>query len=223
LRPRRQGRAPPMGRSRPVRQGRAPLRLHQRDRELQGREVVPSAKDGLHCGPVGRADHRRCGGASSRPPRTGSIAAGPFRGFRLVQPEGRPVRQGRAPLRPDLVVQRASCISLSSRPPRTGSIAASRRAPGRCSSSRSSRPPRTGSIAARRTICLRRKIPRRPVRQGRAPLRRLLRRGAPVPQQVVPSAKDGLHCGSRESGHCALIMMSSRPPRTGSIAADGSA
>ncbi len=45
-------------------------------------------------------------------------------------------------------------------------------------------------------------------------------RAAFRPRQVVPSAKDGLHCGnSRCREPCPHTVPSSRPPRTGSIAA----
>jgi len=84
----------------------------------------------------------------------------------------------------------------------------------------------------------------RPVRQGRAPLRRLGLLHLPGLLGVVPSAKDGLHCGrgittasarvrpvvpsAKDGLHCGTLLiavtwsdpaMSSRPPRTGSIAA----
>jgi len=205
--------------------------------------VVPSAKDGLHCGGLSPAREGPLSG-SSRPPRTGSIAATP-RGTTRTRAACRPVRQGRAPLRPrdrhralrvgaGRPVRQGRALlrhgrrgraargrSSSSRPPRTGSIAARASTAAPCSSSTSSRPPRTGSIAAaadpghgdrdaagrpvRQGRAPLRLIPeagmallplRRPVRQGRAPLRRGLA-GMPVlhPRGVVPSAKDGLHCG----------------------------
>jgi len=136
------------GIGRPVRQGRAPLRLPPGAAGPgAGDLVVPSAKDGLHCG---RGDGVAAGlgpDRSSRPPRTGSIAAR-RRMMDWFCPCCRPVRQGRAPLR--LVP-----AGTARRP----------RGP-------SSRPPRTGSIAACAAAAS---------RAG--------------PRGVVPSAKDGLHCG----------------------------
>jgi len=38
-------------------------------------------------------------------------------------------------------------------------------------------------------------------------------------REVVPSAKGGLHCGCQPRGHAVRAVTSSRPPRTGSIAA----
>jgi len=181
---------------RPVRQGRAPLRRagaagHHREPF----PVVPSAKDGLHCGsetelaglhvtmrrPVrqGRAPLRRPGHVfepavrqqSSRPPRTGSIAATCGRSARACAPS-RPVRQGRAPLRPH---------------PGRQPLRAHRRRPVR----QGRAPLRHGTLAQGPHQC-----PGRPVRQGRAPLRRAARPpGLANPDSVVPSAKDGLHCG----------------------------
>jgi len=133
--------------------------------------VVPSAKDGLHCGL--RLPYRfgRELATSSRPPRTGSIAA--FSAACFVQRSGgRPVRQGRAPLRH--VPERKFAISIRRRPVRQGR-APLRQQPGVEPAElarASSRPPRTGSIAARTPTA-----------------------GCPGPRAVVPSAKDGLHCG----------------------------
>jgi len=185
--------------SRPVRQGRAPLRPWTSGcgdatpsrssrpprtgsiaapQPLCGAQnrchVVPSAKDGLHCGASMVRGQVRQIMRSSRPPRTGSIAANSGDSCGSSGWECRPVRQGRAPLRPA-------------------------RLPGARSQDRG----------------------RRPVRQGRAPLRPLLRqrvvRGGGA---VVPSAKDGLHCGPPgSSGSLFANARSSRPPRTGSIAA----
>jgi len=61
---------------RPVLSGRAPLRHPgpARDRG-PARPVVPSSADGLHCGLRPRGAHGRPGHRSSRPQRTGSIAA----------------------------------------------------------------------------------------------------------------------------------------------------
>jgi len=110
----------------------------------------------------------------------------------------RPVRQGRAPLRLTAGRGRSVTDAPSSRPPRTGSIAAQRNPSLASHQRRSSRPPRTGSIAARPSA----------VAMWCAPI-------------VVPSAKDGLHCGHRESSDLRgdEFAASSRPPRTGSIAA----
>jgi len=134
-------------RGRPVRQGRAPLRPVAADRGVAPQQVVPSAKDGLHCGGLlrrGRVKSRRVVPSAKDGLHCG-FGAGTSSTHRIAC---RPVRQGRAPLR------RAW---------------ASRRTRGRW---------------------------RRPVRQGRAPLRH--DRGLPGPagwRGVVPSAKDGLHCG----------------------------
>jgi len=233
-RPVRQGRAPlrPDARrvegwrygGRPVRQGRAPLRPDRPDHARhRARRVVPSAKDGLHCGchivldgidevllvvPSAK-DGLHCGGAGLLIPTTTATR--------------RPVRQGRAPLRPGTTKTVRHCTPESSRPPRTGSIA-----------------------ALSLLIHNLKRVARRPVRQGRAPLRPhpgmnggerrpessrpprtgsiaagfAARRGA-GPRRVVPSAKDGLHCGAASA--CAFdgggACGSSRPPRTGSIAA----
>ena len=260
---------------RPVRQGRAPLRRPGgHDATQRHGHVVPSAKDGLHCGGERSRPASVPRVSSSRPPRTGSIAAGTgsrriARRWRVVPSakdglhcgsavracwrrrsrgrpvrqgraplrrrpasrrasaaHGRPVRQGRAPLRPSAAVTAASATRRSSRPPRTGSIAARSAEPRRRAVAASSRPPRTGSIAAATgraavATCSR----RRPVRQGRAPLRPRMRRPRGRPhgassrpprtgsiaaacvgvtrghrRPVVPSAKDGLHCGADHAG-----------------------
>jgi len=183
------------------------------------RDVVPSAKDGLHCGQASGAH----------------VPVGP----------GRPVRQGRAPLRLGFTRLYAALVATSSRPPRTGSIAAAPAPPRPRTRPMSSRPPRTGSIAAARSPRCRRASRRssRPPRTGSiaapvtAPRRRTGRPVVPsakdglhcgaswkiVPRLdrwVVPSAKDGLHCGSPPPpGAHTLQFTSSRPPRTGSIAA----
>jgi len=158
--------------------------------------VVPSAKDGLHCGVWYVGCTPAAVDRSSRPPRTGSIAArlsaacaqpsdpvvpsakdglhcgGCGDGGHEGGEAGRPVRQGRAPLRLD---PGAGCgLDQLGRPVRQG------RAPLR---------PRRGPPADPR-------VRRRPVRQGRAPLR---------PERVI---------GDRRAAGG-----SSRPPRTGSIAA----
>jgi len=100
LRPRDHHRVGPGPASRPVRQGRAPLRhlAHRRDLVRPG-DVVPSAKDGLHCGgPQPRV--MGCSRDSRRPVRQGRA---PLRLDDADRPDrragGRPVRQGRAPLR----------------------------------------------------------------------------------------------------------------------------
>ena len=210
-RPVRQGRAPlrpthrgcgcaGAGARRPVRQGRAPLR----PRAVARRWPRPAAssrppRTGSIAAATGTAHDRRGCSRSSRPPRTGSIAASTGRRSDSGSRSGRPVRQGRAPLRHELGSRcpvSAGCVvpsakdglhcgshaghagrpapSWSSRPPRTGSIAAADRARSRRpADAASSRPPRTGSIAA--GSC-----------------------GPVVPphRRVVPSAKDGLHCGA---------------------------
>jgi len=165
--------------------------------------------------------HRVVRGVSSRPPRTGSIAA--------PHPLARPLS-----------------AAGSSRPPRTGSIAAPCWHSWRGTSLRR-RPVRQGrgSIAARPPRSARhRAASGRPVRQGRAPLRLILptiapsafcmssrpprtgsiaaahrRPRAPASVPVVPSAKDGLHCGQPRGSSRQCLVRSSRPPRTGSIAA----
>jgi len=45
------------------------------------------------------------------------------------------------------------------------------------------------------------------------------RQGLFAGEQVVPSAKDGLHCGESAAATVTPVISSSRPPRTGSIAA----
>jgi len=135
---------------------------------------------------------------SSRPPRTGSIAATTRRPTGSSRQSRRPVRQGRAPLRQRPGGRRHQHPPASSRPPRTGSIAA---------------------VAATVIFAL--------------------------ASGVVPSAKDGLHCGwtwaafrpatglvvpsAKDGLHCGFLpvppgpvpgIWSSRPPRTGSIAAE---
>jgi len=231
-RPVRQGRAPlrrrpqrrrGQGRSgRPVRQGRAPLRPY---RPGNGRHradpVVPSAKDGLHCGDVlssasshvpqssrpprtgsiaaagGRFRCREFGG-SSRPPRTGSIAASTTTSSVGSTLSGRPVRQGRAPLRPDTA--RAVRRHLGSR-----------------------RPVRQGRAPLRhgRAFPGSRPVPRRPVRQGRAPLRPATRTtpAGRIPRRPVRQGRAPLRLRRPGSPLRGLRGASSRPPRTGSIAA----
>jgi len=280
--------------SRPPRTGSIAARDGAGDFD-SGRNVVPSAKDGLHCGHIQPPEVRMCQYQSSRPPRTGSIAAtarsrgrrsaarvvpsakdglhcGTLTcrvlggtqgvvpsakdglhcgcefgssvpsiarvvpsakdglhcgGWTVTTPDSalarRPVRQGRAPLRHDVLGRASGRRSRSSRPPRTGSIAAS---PRRCAHSMAiaGRPVRQGRAPLRPDQLRSRAWRRcgRPVRQGRAPLRRPC--GPVVPpmwRPVVPSAKDGLHCGSPAAAWNSLsIRSSSRPPRTGSIAAE---
>ena len=289
---RRPGRAGRRGRrSRPVLSGRAPLRLLSRGRRRGGRRVVPSSPDGLHCGiradAVGASvaevvpsspDGLHCGPlpvvprdcgerVSSRPLRTGSIAAG-IGSQAPLHMWGRPVLSGRAPLR---LLGRPGADDRpgwSSRPLRTGSIAAPSTPSHWTRSTRSSRPLRTGSIAAGvGTVDRHRVLLRRPVLSGRAPLRppcthgrwmancwssRPLRTGsiaatswwcdgcsswcrpvlsgrAPLRRRpavadvrrrrVVPSSPDGLHCGGLAEEGPAATATSSRPLRTGSIAA----
>ena len=206
-------------------------------------DVVPSSPDGLHCGPLTVGDFNTVFSRSSRPLRTGSIAAVTCRrsspAARRVVPSspdglhcgGEPVAVVRRedgssrPLRTGSIAARLLRIARSSgrpssRPLRTGSIAAypaARRVP---PSSRSSRPLRTGSIAA---ACPHRNCQRsrsRPVLSGRAPLRP----ATPVigldHPPVVPSSPDGLHCGwYSRLPKFARASRSSRPLRTGSIAA----
>jgi len=132
----------------------------------------------------------------------------------------RPVRQGRAPLRPGADGGKSPSLLASSRPPRTGSIAASLLRAKLLPSSRSSRPPRTGSIAAcsASSIWTRRRPSSRPPRTGSIAARTWKPPSAPTPT-VVPSAKDGLHCGEQLAPGNVESAGSSRPPRTGSIAA----
>ena len=206
------------GSSRPLRTGSIAAGCDRRG-SATAPEVVPSSPDGLHCGadvldlesivengrPVlsGRAPLRRRGVRKAG--RTGS---------------GRPVLSGRAPLRPV---------------PAGGHRRAGRR---------SSRPLRTGSIAAACRRSRRTPLARRPVLSGRAPLRPGDRFPGPAEDEVVPSSPDGLHCGrlremwsptayrvvpsSPDGLHCGLHQidtdaatefLSSRPLRTGSIAA----
>jgi len=158
--------------------------------------VVPSAKDGLHCGctSIRLAESRHAG--SSRPPRTGSIAARGQRGARCRRPVVVPsakdglhcgVVQEKEP--PYLV----SVVPSAKDGLHCGDVGAR---DGRGGSGPSSRPPRTGSIAACPATCM-----------------------PHSSHPVVPSAKDGLHCGALRQGRAAGLDPSSRPPRTGSIAA----
>jgi len=134
-------------RGRPVRQGRAPLRPAGQLRvAVRQRQVVPSAKDGLHCGYA--ADAFVQAAEVRRPVRQGRAPLRQYgAGYQSPPVLCRPVRQGRAPLRQELGFEVGAGVE-SSRPPRTGSIAA------------------VGRDADRR-----------------------------VSGAVVPSAKDGLHCG----------------------------
>jgi len=209
----------------------------------RSRKVVPSAKDGLHCGRVGKGVLRRwdavvpsakdglhCGFISatancrdvksSRPPRTGSIAALWAARTIAAAEARRPVRQGRAPLRP-AHSEASGWYSQKVVPSAKDGLhcglilSYSARAASAC------RPVRQGRAPLRHRGGPRVAVHRagRPVRQGRAPLRHGGRSASAGRSRVVPSAKDGLHCGDC----CAVALRSrnrsSRPPRTGSIAA----
>jgi len=183
--------------------------------------VVPSAKDGLHCGYAGLGTARH--GTASRP-----------------------VRQGRAPLRLFGWKTITDEATESSRPPRTGSIAATPPRPASSAPLSSSRPPRTGSIAAwTHSTVPGRLMPVVPSAKDGLHCGHVLLQGPPGCGKVVPSAKDGLHCGAadprprlpglddvvpsaKDGLHCGKstvaspgfpTVTSSRPPRTGSIAA----
>jgi len=180
--------------SRPPRTGSIAAAFHPMTR-LRARIVVPSAKDGLHCGYQSGTTGNTVD--ASRPVRQGRAPLRPgFGGGRVGGVRGRPVRQGRAPLRPARRRGRHGAVRPSSRPPRTGSIAAAAAPPPPSATSPSSRPPRTGSIAAtaRATMCCR---PRRVVPSAKDGLHCgfWLAVGAVSVLAVVPSAKDGLHCG----------------------------
>jgi len=214
------------GRRRPVRQGRAPLRL-DRGRvtaRALARRPVRQGRAPLrpHPNRVTRPDMDR------RPVRQGRAPLRRHPGPPPARPDpGRPVRQGRAPLRRRDTGGWLARAGASSRPPRTGSIAARRSSMSAARPVRSSRPPRTGSIAApSASVTTAGAGTGRPVRQGRAPLR--LRRVDIIEQRfqrVVPSAKDGLHCGitaalapgeavlvvpsAKDGLHCGLPVLSS--------------
>ena len=204
---------------RPVLSGRAPLRRFGDRAAHQPGLVVPSSADGLHCGAVERRVHRRRCCWSSRPQRTGSIAA--FAGLRCrCGPAGRPVLSGRAPLRQLHIVtavrQPAGRPVLSGRAPLRLLVGFDR-------AGRSlGRPVLSGRAPLRPTALWGRgeDILCRPVLSGRAPLRR---RSAAIlgrfPGPVVPSSADGLHCGSGIGRDLTILEASSRPQRTGSIAA----
>jgi len=255
---------------RPVRQGRAPLRPFREWRCACHAAVVPSAKDGLHCGLTWLEVNGEQVSKSSRPPRTGSIAAifeprcprhaglgrpvrqgrAPLRRcipevpggtgrsrpvrqgrapLRLVRRDrlphlvaGRPVRQGRAPLRPREAEGAFLALALSSRPPRTGSIAAYTVAASSCRRRLVVPSAKDGLHCGLHRGGEQLPPPAsRPVRQGRAPLRHVrCGLGVGMSMPVVPSAKDGLHCGIAAARELTPDeAASSRPPRTGSIAA----
>ena len=156
----------------------------------------------------------------------------------------RPVLSGRAPLRPAARFRTGRVARRSSRPQRTGSIAAvpalARSDTPRCVVPSSADGLHCGSKAMRN-----RNVHGlgRPVLSGRAPLRQVDVRGGDSELKVVPSSADGLHCGrkvaralsaativvpsSADGLHCgqaAKVLpeperLSSRPQRTGSIAA----
>jgi len=167
------------------------LRVTSRVRE----RVVPSAKDGLHCGKYQFSIAQMNGCKSSRPPRTGSIAA-------------------------DIVSHRHRIGEWSSRPPRTGSIAASadQSGPGAALAVVPSAKDglHCGCRSPRASWALTSVVPS--AKDG-LHCGRVRRRTLDRSFQVVPSAKDGLHCGTEHKADRIPDEKSSRPPRTGSIAA----
>jgi len=186
------------------------------------RLVVPSAKDGLHCGapvpPVTTANRSQ----SSRPPRTGSIAAP----------------------KPSLRGCMSRCVVPSAKDGLHCGVLATYSSP----PSGSSRPVRQGRAPLRLPVGDRRGPARRVVPSAKDGLHcgRTQDGNRYALTGVVPSAKDGLHCGmerwpkaltsarvvpsAKDGIHCGALpvppgwltpTVSSRPPRTGSIAAGG--
>jgi len=183
---------------------------------------------------------------SSRPPRTGSIAAQrPPARLTAVVRAGRPVRQGRAPLRHISPLHNMDTGETSSRPPRTGSIAASLplrddlrgslvvpsakdglhcgRADGDGALVyETGRPVRQGRAPLRQSQQQHQggELPGRPVRQGRAPLRRVPSIRAPTGRyRSSRPPRTGSIAAARSPSRPRPLRRSSRPPRTGSIAA----